>query len=319
MLFLLVGVLLLSLSFLYDYLVSRYPLIDPSWKTTELNLSLKKEYGLELPIFAYILAEAFMDRLWPDSSFLGRTRTSIKDEMVYVDKLRHKLLSSLSRYCRCFPVSESYEGLSNEEERRSHLIENFCLNPFFVFLELRVRQLEEILKMLPERKKGLSIRTRAQVILVWASLMQRKGIIHWSNIARLFKCFSDRLEGAEYVADVYTTNNFKKESKWIRNAYNSNLKVIRKSRKSERAKQKRFKNFQSYVAAMRLFRSDRLPNIFCIEFNKDSIEVKERGDNNFWALGVRFIKGKKYPYVSNPLSDFSPKEPRSIIFPKKEV
>jgi len=315
MLFLLVGVLSLSLSFLYNYLMSRHATIYASWEAERLDLFLKNKYRIELIKFAYVLAEAFSGE---------PTRTSIKNELNYIDKLHDDLLSGLILYCEKFSVIEGYEVLASKEEKRDYIIKEFGLNLFFELLEYWAGGLRSILNELPAGTKGQSICTRTQVILVWASLMERKGEINWSNIAILFKWFYDRLCDTEYGKDILTTNALKKERAWLRNAYNSNLKILRKSRKSEQAKLKRFENFKRIVVFRRLFYPHSFPkgkswNIHCINFNENSITVKEKINNNLRRWEVRFIDGKRYPHVSNLTNNLSLGDPPSITFPKSKT
>lgn len=295
----------------------QYPLIDTSWGDTKLDPFLKEEYGLGLPVFGYILAQAFIGGLWPSSPALGRTKASARNELECLCRICLKLQNSLDNYCKRFPVLEGYKGLNDEKEKQNRLTEKFGLNSFVQdFVRLRIGLLEEILKYAPGRKGGQSIGVRSQVILAWAPLMQKKGGIHWLNMARLFKWFYDRLYGAEYAGDISATNDFKKESTWIRNAYNSNLKVLRKSRISRRTEQKAFNNYKLMVASMRLIRYDGLPNIFCVKFIKDKVEIRQGRRNHVRALTVRLVNGEKRPLYPRLLRRFSPKEPRSIIFDK---
>ena len=306
--------------------MSRHATIDASWEAEWLDLFLKEEYSLSLIKCAHILAKAFSGNLWPSSPPLGMTRSSIKDELIYIDnKLRGNLIKTLKFYCEKFSVIEGHKVLASEEEKRDYIIKEFGLNPFFELLEYRAGGLRSILNELPAGTKGQSICTRTQVVLVWASLMERKGEINWSNIAILFKWFYDRLCDTEYGEDILTTNELKKERAWLRNAYNSNLKILRKSRKTEQAEQKRFENFKwTKVVFRRLFYPHPFQkvkpwNIHCINFNENSITVKEKINNNLRPWEVRFIDGKRYPHVSNLTNNLSLGDPPSITFPKSKI
>jgi hypothetical protein len=295
--------------------VSRHLTIDTSWKAKRLDLFLKNEYRIELIKFAYVLAEAFSGK---------PTRTSIKNELNYIDKLHDDLLSGLILYCEKFSVIEGYEVLASEEEKRDYIIKEFGLNPFFELLEYRAGGLRSILNALPARTSGRPISIKIKIALIWASFMQKKGEIHWSNIARLFKWFYKRLHNTEYGGDISTKNNLNKERLWLKNACNSNLKITRESGKSEQAEQKRFENFKRIVVFRRLFYPHSFPkgkswNIFCINFNENSIEVKEKINNNLRRWEVRFIDGKRYPDVSNLTNNLSLGDPPSITFPKSKI
>lgn len=289
------------------------PKIELSWEINKLDRFLKKHFRHSLSSYAHVLAELLIESFWGPPLF-GMTKTSINDELVYINKIFKDLMDNLILYCEKYPVYEDYEEYKTKREKGNFIFKNYELLPFLKNLESRENLLNNRRNSFQEVTKGRPLEKKIKTASIWAPAMHFNGKPSWPNITRLLKWFYERLRNTKYGAEIYVSNKLGKESKKIKKQCKHIIEIGTKSRRSKMSESREIEKNKYFVISMRtffprfsrnkLFPSMQKQGFQSIEFNKDNIEIKKISDGNLVSIKMKFIGDKKYLTVkSSEISD----------------